>query len=93
MRGVVSQSWWVYIVNCADATLYTGITTNVERRVAEHNSESRQAAKYTRARQPVILVYKEACSSRSAAGRRECEIKKMSRAAKEALCQGGGAGK
>jgi len=57
----VSRLWWVYIVSCADATLYTGITTDVERRVAEHNSESLLAAKYTRARQPVVLVYKEVC--------------------------------
>lgn len=84
----MSQSWWVYIVSCADTTLYTGITTDVERRVAEHNSESLLAAKYTRGRQPVVLVYKEACHSRSAAGRREYEIKKMPRAAKEALCGG-----
>ncbi|VAW83788.1 hypothetical protein MNBD_GAMMA16-993 [hydrothermal vent metagenome] len=86
MARTVSQSWWVYIVSCADTTLYTGITTNVERRVAEHNSENVLAAKYTRARQPVVLVYKEACSSRSVAARREHEIKKMRRTAKEALC-------
>jgi len=78
--------WWVYIVSCADTTLYTGMTTDVERRVAEHNSASPLAAKYTRARQPVVLVYKEACHSRSTAARREYEIKKMGRAAKEALC-------
>ncbi len=83
----VSRLWWVYIVSCADTTLYTGITTDVERRVAEHNSESLLAAKYTRARQPVVLVYKEACSSRSVAACREYEIKKMRRAAKEALCE------
>ncbi|HLR16986.1 MAG TPA: GIY-YIG nuclease family protein [Alcanivoracaceae bacterium] len=76
--------WWVYILRCADGSLYTGICTNVERRVEEHNS-STKGAKYTRARRPVKLVYQEQSESRSAASKREAEIKKLPRAKKLAL--------
>ena len=51
------KQWFVYIVRCADNSLYTGIAADVDRRVAEHNSTGNLAAKYTRARQPVSLVY------------------------------------
>jgi putative endonuclease len=77
--------WQVYIVRCADATLYTGIARDVVRRVNEHN-HSRLAARYTRGRRPVVLVYAEACDSRSQALRRETAIKKLSRRDKERLC-------
>jgi len=67
------------MVRCADDTLYTGITTELERRVEEHNS-SDKGAKYTRARRPVVLVFSEAHANRSLASKREYEIKKkMSR--------------
>lgn len=79
------QAWQVYIVRCADTTLYTGITRDVERRIDEHN-HGRQAARYTRARRPVTLVYSETCGSRSEALRREIAIKKLSRSEKELLC-------
>jgi putative endonuclease len=72
-------------VRCADGTLYTGIARDVARRVTEHNSSSRLAASYTRARRPVVLVYQEAAASRSAAGRREYAIKRLRRQHKEAL--------
>jgi putative endonuclease len=70
------SSWYVYIVECCDATLYTGITTNIEKRIREHNT-SRLGAKYTRARRPVVLVYIETSESRSSASRREYQIKQM----------------
>ena len=71
--------YFVYIVQCADNTLYTGIATELERRIKEHN-ESDKGAKYTRVRRPVSLVYSESYPDRSTASRREYEIKKkMSR--------------
>jgi putative endonuclease len=78
-------SWHVYIVQCADGSLYTGIARDVPRRVAEHNSNDLLAASYTRSRRPVTLVYQEAADSRSAAGRREYQIKQLTRRQKEAL--------
>lgn len=75
--------YWVYIVRCADGTLYTGMTDNVERRIAAHNSG--KGAKYTRGRGPVALVYREACGDKSQALRRERAIKALRRAEKLAL--------
>ena len=74
----------VYIVECADGTYYTGITTNVERRILEHNF-SFKSAKYTRSRRPVKLVYSELIGSRSAASKEECRIKKLTRLKKKKL--------
>jgi len=77
--------YFVYMVRCADETLYTGITTDLERRLDEHNN-SDKGAKYTRARRPVTLVYSEALASRSEASKREYFIKhKMSRKEKLGL--------
>ena len=76
----------VYVLRCADDTLYTGYTTDVERRVAEHGAG--EGAKYTRGRTPVELVHLEQHVSKSAALRREHEIKSRSRAEKEALIDG-----
>ena len=73
----------VYIVECCDGTLYTGYTTDVERRVAEHNAGT--GAKYTRGRSPVELVHVEDFSSQSAALQREHEIKQLSRRQKKRL--------
>jgi len=74
--------YFVYMLECADGTLYTGIATDLERRIEEHN-HSPKGAKYTRARRPVKLVYFESYTDRSAASKREYEIKKkMSRAEK-----------
>lgn len=78
-------SWTVYMVRCADGSLYTGISVEVTRRVAEHNSNDQLGARYTRTRRPVELVYSEPVSSRSAASRREREIKRLPRQKKEAL--------
>jgi putative endonuclease len=69
-------SWFVYMVRCCDGSYYTGITTDLVRRMAEHNSPG-DGAKYTRPRRPVALVYCEAAQSRSMASQREHRIKKM----------------
>lgn len=79
--------YFLYIVKCADDTLYTGIATELERRIEEHNS-SDKGAKYTRVRRPVSLVYSEEYPDRSSASKREYEIKKkMSRAKKLKLIE------
>jgi len=79
--------YYVYIVKCADDTLYTGISTQLERRIEEHNS-SDNGAKYTRVRRPVELVYSEEYPDRSTASKREYEIKKkMTRKEKLALIE------
>ena len=75
-------AWTVYILRCADGSLYTGITRDVARRVEEHNSNGSLAARYTRTRRPVALVYQEAAATRSAASKREYRIKRMRRADK-----------
>ncbi|HYN87770.1 MAG TPA: GIY-YIG nuclease family protein [Ardenticatenaceae bacterium] len=71
---------FVYVVECADGTLYTGWTTDVERRVAEHNAG--QGARYTRGRGPVRLLLVEAYATQAEAMRREVAIKRLSRAGK-----------
>ncbi len=79
------MSWWVYVLRCSDDSLYTGIARDVERRLAEHNANDRLGARYTRARRPVELVYRERHFSRSEASRREAHIKRMTRLEKERL--------
>lgn len=69
------------MLKCSDDTLYTGITTDLDRRVYEHNS-SPKAAKYTRVRRPVELIYFESCENKSSASKREYEIKQLSRVQK-----------
>ena len=68
--------WHIYILRCRDGSLYAGITTDLQRRVHEHNHTS-QGARYTRARRPVELAYSEEVDSRSAACRREWEIRQL----------------
>ena len=75
--------WFVYILRCADGSLYTGITKDIARRIDEHNHDVKLAAAYTRSHRPVKLVYQESCEDRSAASIREAEIKSMSREEKE----------
>ncbi len=84
------NNWFVYILRCSDDSLYTGVTTDLVRRLAEHNGARPPAARYTRGRLPVTLVYREAVGTRSAAARREAAIKKMGRARKLALCSANG---
>jgi len=81
---VTDWSWHVYLVRCADGSLYTGITTDLERRVAEHNGERPGGARYTRARRPVELARSEASCDRASASRREAQLKRLTRAQKEA---------
>ena len=78
--------WFCYLLACADGSLYTGITTSLERRLATHNAGS--ASKYTRARRPVSLAWAEPCRDRSEASRREAAVKALPRAAKLALTRG-----
>lgn len=79
--------WFVYMLRCADGTLYTGVTTDVTRRVAEHNGEGAKGkgAKYTKAHRPVTLAYQESALDRSAAQIREAQLRKHSKAEKETL--------
>ena len=76
----------VYLVRCADASLYCGIAIDVAARLAEHNTSAR-GARYTRSRRPVTLVYSAPCGTRSDALKREIRIKRLPRAAKESLIQ------
>jgi predicted GIY-YIG superfamily endonuclease len=76
--------FWVYILRCSDGSLYTGTTTDVRRRVGEHNSG--RGAKYTRSRLPTTLAYLEKAESLREALIRELEIKKLSRSSKLLLC-------
>ncbi len=75
--------WVVYVVRCADGTLYTGITNDLDRRLEKHNAGT--ASRYTRSRLPVTLVYQESQPDKSAALKREFAIKALSRKAKEKL--------
>jgi putative endonuclease len=77
-------SHWVYVLECADGTLYVGCTNNLERRVLQHNF-SKKGARYTKNRRPVKLVYSEQVESLAAGRKREAEIKRFSRAQKLAL--------
>ena len=77
-------TWHVYILQCADSTFYTGATTDVARRVHEHN-HTPQAAAYTRTRRPVRVVHTEKLPTRAAAYRREAEIKSLTHGEKRRL--------
>jgi putative endonuclease len=81
--AVPTAKWWVYVLRCADGTLYTGVTTDVARRVERHNAGT--ASKYTRGRRPVTLAYREPAAGHGAALRREYAIKRLPRASKELL--------
>ncbi len=86
MEPNYSQHWTVYILRCADDSLYTGITNNVDRRLSEHNNSARGAS-YTRGRRPVTLVYTHKAADRSAASRLEAWIKRCDRKTKESIIQ------
>ncbi|MFV1992362.1 MAG: GIY-YIG nuclease family protein [Acidiferrobacterales bacterium] len=85
----MSESWHIYILECADHTLYTGITMDVEKRLDEHNTNNNKAAKYVRARRPAKIVYRETAGSRSKALKREHEIKQLTRQMKLILISEG----
>ncbi|MGR3984234.1 MAG: GIY-YIG nuclease family protein [Gammaproteobacteria bacterium] len=76
--------WFVYMLRCADSSLYTGITIDLARRIEEHNA-GELGARYTRARRPVKLVYQERQPNRSAAAKRERWLRRLSKAGKERL--------
>ena len=77
------MGWYVYILECADSTYYTGITTDIEQRIAAH--EAGTGAKYTKGRGPFNLIYQEERTDRSSASKREIEIKSLSKAQKLTL--------
>ncbi len=77
--------WYLYILRCGDGTFYTGITTNVDKRLAVHRAG--KGAKYTRGRAPLELVYSETCEDHSHALKREWEVKALSREQKQLLIQ------
>lgn len=79
------MGWWVYMLRCADGSLYTGVTTDVARRFAEHRSG--KGAKYTRSHPPEAVVYREECGEKGAALAREAAIKRLRRAEKLKLTQ------
>jgi putative endonuclease len=85
------MSYSLYIVRCADGTLYTGIATDVARRVLQHNGDMRNGARYTSARRPVRLVYQARFETRSAASIEEARIKRLSRTEKQRLIDTGNA--
>jgi predicted GIY-YIG superfamily endonuclease len=87
MKRASTATWFVYILRCSDGTLYTGITTDVQRRCQEHNAGT--ASRYTRSRRPTRLVYQEEQPNQSAALRREAAIKAMTREQKEMLIRQG----
>lgn len=79
------MSWYVYMLRCRDNTLYSGITTDVKRRVEEHNFDNKKGAKYTKPRRPVTLVYKKRCPDRSKAASEEAALKQLTKTEKEKL--------
>ena len=80
-----TEEWVVYMLRCADGSLYTGITNDLDRRLGQHNAGT--ASRYTRSRLPVVLEYQEKQPSKSAALKRELAIKALPRQAKESLIQ------
>ncbi len=79
-------SWWLYIIRCADDSLYTGITTDVRRRLQQHRAG--QGARYLKGRGPLTLVHQRPAGPRSEALRLEAQVKRLSKAQKEKLVQG-----
>jgi putative endonuclease len=78
--------WSLYVLECCDGSFYTGVTTDIDRRIREH--QEGKASRYTRTRRPVVLAYREECGSRSLALARECAVKSLSRQRKEELIVG-----
>ncbi len=85
LKKQLAGRWFVYILRCADGSLYTGIAKDLDRRLEQHNAGT--ASRYTRSRLPVTLEYQEEQPSQSMALKRELAIKAISRKAKEALVQ------
>ena len=85
MSANSDNSWFVYLVRCLDGSFYAGVTTDLERRVRQHNGEIVGGANYTRARRPVALAWYEVCEDRSAAQQREYSVRRLSRREKQCL--------
>jgi len=83
----VNKLWWVYLVKCADNSLYCGVTIDTKRRLDEHNNDDKKGAKYTKTRRPVQLVFKQSQLNRSEACKEEARIKKLTRKQKLELIQ------
>jgi putative endonuclease len=81
--------WFVYLLRCRDGTFYTGVTTDIDRRIAEHNglAAGEKGAKYTKSRRPVVVVYQESVENRSAAQQRESVLRRMPRIKKLQLAK------
>ena len=79
----MENTWYLYILRCKDGSLYTGITTDVEKRFEAH--QNGKGAKYTRGRGPLELIYRESCGTHSDALKREVAVKRLSREQKQAL--------
>ena len=88
MPEISKKNWTIYILECGDKTLYCGITNDVDRRLRQHKGEIKGGAKYTKSRQPLMLVYSEKAASRSEALKREYVIKKLDRKEKKILMKG-----
>ena len=80
--------WQVYLLQCADSSLYAGVTTDLARRLQQHNGQLAGGARYTQARRPVALVWSEACDSRSDAQQKEHALRRLSREQKLAIIAG-----
>lgn len=79
-----TDTWWVYLLRCNDNSLYAGVTTDIHRRIDEHNN-SKLGAKYTRAKRPVSLAYLEEADNKSTACKREYQIRQLTKLKKEQL--------
>lgn len=79
-----NNTWYVYFLRCNDNSLYTGITTDLKRRLHQHNN-TKLGAKYTRARRPVVLVYSESAKDKSTASKREYQLRTLTKNKKEKL--------
>ncbi|MEA3405494.1 MAG: GIY-YIG nuclease family protein [Pseudomonadota bacterium] len=86
-QNQTDQAWSVYLLRCADNTLYCGITTDLKKRLKQHNGELVGGAKYTKVRQPCELVYAESSDDRSSASKREYAIKQLTREQKLKLIE------
>jgi putative endonuclease len=81
--GTAGAMWFLYVLECCDGSFYTGVTTDIDRRLREHREG--KASRYTRIRRPIVLVYQEECGTRSQSLARECAVKSLSRRRKEEL--------
>jgi putative endonuclease len=82
-----NKNWFVYLLECSDGTYYTGITTDLHRRITEHNNDDKRGASYTKGRRPVKLVWYEAQNNRSLATKQEKIIRRQTREKKQELIE------